>query len=176
MTLGAAATGRAVIGQAIAPCWLVASGLDSRQGPLNGFALTGGRFRQVADYRFQGGEALRVEQRGQGGRPGGLVLVETLVNGRVPEFPGLNSPSRPLPLTGGREAEEEASRRARRVRGALHRLLGTHRGRAYGGLRTIRPPRRPQICCPLHVGPAPSLPLLFLPQGQARFPLAGNRT
>ena len=80
-----------MVGQVVTPCWLLsnghsAPGADGRR--LNGFHLSAGRFRQSSDYRFDSGHRLRVQQTGQGERDG-YVLVESLLDGSVPEFPGL---------------------------------------------------------------------------------------
>ena len=85
-------TSRAMIGQAIAPCWLYANGVgaDGRPQPsLNGFRLSDGRYRQESHIRFDSGEQLFVQQVGRGQQAdGGFVLVETLLRGDVPAFPG----------------------------------------------------------------------------------------
>ncbi|ELV11784.1 Hemicentin-2 [Tupaia chinensis] len=52
---------------------------------LNGHSLTGGRFRQESHVEFTTGELLTMTQVARGLDPDGLVLLDVLVNGLIPE-------------------------------------------------------------------------------------------
>ncbi|XP_073909095.1 hemicentin-2 isoform X2 [Castor canadensis] len=52
---------------------------------LNGYSLTGGRFRQESHVEFATGELLAMTQVARGLDPDGLLLLDVVVNGVVPE-------------------------------------------------------------------------------------------
>ncbi|KAK2120461.1 Hemicentin-2 [Saguinus oedipus] len=67
----------------IAPIYWALAGESGEA--LNGHSLTGGRFRQESHVEFATGELLTMTQVARGLDPDGLLLLDVVVNGGVPE-------------------------------------------------------------------------------------------
>ncbi|XP_008579907.1 PREDICTED: hemicentin-2 [Galeopterus variegatus] len=67
----------------IAPIYWALAGENGEA--LNGHSLTGGRFRQESHVEFATGELLRMTQVARGLDPDGLLLLDMVINGIVPE-------------------------------------------------------------------------------------------
>uniref|UniRef100_H0VN85 Hemicentin 2 n=1 Tax=Cavia porcellus TaxID=10141 RepID=H0VN85_CAVPO len=67
----------------VAPIYWALAG--EREEALNGYSLTGGSFRQESHVEFATGELLRMTQVARGLDPDGLLLLDVVVSGTVPE-------------------------------------------------------------------------------------------